>query len=177
MKLLPLLMLVTGLSLPLVAPAQWQWVDKDGRKVFSDRAPPDDIPAKSIIKQPGQRTGPAAAAAAAANAASAASTASAAAKPASAASAPKVSGKDKELEDKKKQAEAQEAAKQKADEEKLAKDKAESCDRSRRNLAALNSGVRIRQPNAKGELEFMTDEARSAETKRLQDVIAAECKS
>jgi hypothetical protein len=36
-----------------VAQAQWQWVDKDGRKVFSDRAPPPDIPARNILRQPG----------------------------------------------------------------------------------------------------------------------------
>ena len=41
--------------LPLLAQAQWQWIDKDGRKVFSDRAPPSDIPDKNILKQPGSR--------------------------------------------------------------------------------------------------------------------------
>ena len=35
------------------AAAQWQWIDKDGRKVFSDRPPPADIQEKNILKQPG----------------------------------------------------------------------------------------------------------------------------
>ncbi|MFX6884193.1 DUF4124 domain-containing protein, partial [Acinetobacter baumannii] len=35
------------------AAAQWQWIDKDGRKVFSDRPPPQEIPEKNILKQPG----------------------------------------------------------------------------------------------------------------------------
>ena len=33
------------------AMAQWQWLDKDGRKVFSDR-PPQDIAQDKILKQP-----------------------------------------------------------------------------------------------------------------------------
>jgi hypothetical protein len=33
--------------------AQWQWLDKDGRKVFSDRAPSPDVPEKNILKRPG----------------------------------------------------------------------------------------------------------------------------
>jgi hypothetical protein len=33
--------------------AQWQWIDGQGRKVFSDRAPPADIPAKNILRSPG----------------------------------------------------------------------------------------------------------------------------
>ena len=32
--------------------AQWLWLDNDGRKVFSDRAPPPEIPDKNILKQP-----------------------------------------------------------------------------------------------------------------------------
>ena len=34
------------------AMAQWQWLDKDGRKVFSDRPPPQDIAQDKILKQP-----------------------------------------------------------------------------------------------------------------------------
>ena len=33
--------------------AQWQWLDRSGRKVFSDRPPPADISEKNIIKRPG----------------------------------------------------------------------------------------------------------------------------
>jgi hypothetical protein len=32
--------------------AQWQWIDKDGRKVYSDRSPPSDIQEKNILKRP-----------------------------------------------------------------------------------------------------------------------------
>ncbi|MDQ6881031.1 MAG: DUF4124 domain-containing protein, partial [Pseudomonadota bacterium] len=94
----------------------------------------------------------------------------------STANLPKFSGKDKGLEDKKKQVEDEAAAKKKAEEDKLAQGKAENCERTRRALQSVTSGARVRLPNAKGELEYMSDEQRAAETKRLQG-IAADCKS
>lgn len=157
-------LLVLACALPLTALAQWQWIDKDGRKVFSDRSPPPDVPAKNILTQPGGR---AVAAEPEAGAASAA---------AKAASAPKISGKDKELEDKKKQAETAEAEKKKAEEEKIAKSKLENCDRAKKAKATFDSGVRVAHVNAKGEREIMDDKARAAETKRLQVIIDADCK-
>ena len=99
----------------------------------------------------------------------------AAAAPKAAASAPRLSGKDKELEDKKKQAEAAEAAKKKAEEERLAKARADNCERAKRAKASMDSGMRIATTNAKGERDFMTDAARAAESKRLGEIMAAEC--
>lgn len=158
--------------LPGLALAQWLWLDKDGRKVFSDRSPPADIPARNILKQPGSaKAAPPAEAEAPASAVAAASAAKAA--PA----VPKVSGVDKALEEKKKLAEQAEATKKKAEEEKVAKDKAENCDRTKRALAAFDSGQRIRVPNAKGELEYLGDEERAVETKRLQGLAATNCKA
>jgi len=166
----PLRATLIGLAcaLPALCFAQWQWVDKDGRKVFSDQAPPADVPTRNIVKQPGKgqpvaaaEPGPAA-------------TASAPAKPT--VSAPKLSGKDKELEAKRKLAEAAEAEKKKAAEEELAKARSEDCQRARRAKANLDSGVRMSQANAKGEREILDDAQRAAETKRLEKFIASECK-
>ncbi|MBF9265764.1 DUF4124 domain-containing protein, partial [Paracidovorax cattleyae] len=53
MKFHRLLVLACACSWALGASAQWQWIDKDGRKVFSDRPPPTDVPARNILKQPG----------------------------------------------------------------------------------------------------------------------------
>lgn len=161
-------------TLSLAASAQWQWVDKTGRKVYSDRPPPSDIPEKSILKQPNSArvttvTQPAAAAATAAAPASAASAATASA------SAPKLPTKDSELEAKKKAAEAEEVAKKKAADDKVAAAKTQNCERAKGNLRMLESGRRMQQTNAKGESEFMSDEGRAAETKRMQDVIAQDC--
>ena len=45
--------LLIGLILAAAAAhAQYQWVDKDGRRVFSDRPPPADVPAKNVLTQP-----------------------------------------------------------------------------------------------------------------------------
>ena len=170
MNPLRLLPLVIAIALPAAAFAQWQWVDRDGRKVFSDQAPPADVPAKNIVKRPGvkaQTVDPAAAAAAAAPA-------SAPAKPA--ASAPKLSGKEKELEDKKKLADAAEAEKKKAREDELAKLRDENCARAKSSKAAFDSGVRIARTNAKGEREYMDDAARAVEMKRLEGLMASDCK-
>ncbi len=155
--------------LPLAASAQWQWRDNDGRRVFSDKAPPPEVPEKNILRRPGMR------APVAAEPLSAAS--SPAPAKAVAANVPKISGKDKALEDKKKQAEAAEAEKKKAQEEEVAKAQAENCTRAKQAKAQYDSGQRIARMNAKGEREIMDDNQRAAEVKRLQAVIARDCKA
>lgn len=168
-----LILALASSTFALTALAQWQWIDKDGRKVFSDRAPSTDIPQKNILKQPQHG---AAAAQAASDAAVAATQSPAASAPAGKASAPKLSGKDAGLEAKKKQAEEQEAAKKKAEEETQAKARAESCERAQKGLATLQSGVRLSTTNAKGEREIMDDAARTVESKRIQGIIQSDCK-
>lgn len=166
-----LILAIAGASFALTAFAQWQWIDKDGHKVFSDRSPPSDIQEKDILKRPGG----------ASRMAVAAPTDGTAPPPVAAASvgkagAPKLSGKDTQLEARKKQAEDAEAASKKAEEEKIAAAKTENCGRAKRGVASFDSGVRIATTNAKGEREIMDDKARAVETKRLQDIVAADCK-
>ena len=174
MKLSRSLLLALACTAPLAALAQWQWVDNAGRKVFSDQPPPADIQPKNILRAPGVRGAPPAPVLeAVAAAAPAASGASAAAK---AASAPKLSGKDKELEDKKKATEAADAEKKKAEDERVAKVKADNCARAKQGKADLDAGYRIARTNGKGEREVLDDAGRAAEAKRLQDIITAECK-
>lgn len=165
-----LILALAGGTFALSALAQWQWIDKDGRKVFSDRSPPADIQEKSILKRPGGAR--VAAAPAIDNAAAPATPASAAV---TKAAAPKLSGKDAELEAKKKQAEDEEAAKKKAEEEKTAKAKAENCDRAKRYLTTLKSGVRVAMTNTKGEREVMDEAKRADESKRAQEISDASC--
>lgn len=177
MKMHKLLLLAVACTWAVGASAQWQWIDKDGRKVFSDRPPPQDIPDKSILKQPSAtrpvRATPAAPAAPAAEgSATAASAAASAPKPA--ASAP--TGKDKELEKKKAEAEAAEAAKKKAEDEKIAKARADNCERARQAKATLDSGRPITQSNAQGERIFLDEAGRAAEAKRVNSIIASDCK-
>ena len=160
--------------LSMAASAQWQWMDKDGRKVYSDRAPPPDILEKNIMKRPGGRITPAAPAdTPASGALPALATASA---PAGSASAPKISGIDKELADKKKKAEEAELAKRKAEEERITKARVENCARAKQAKATFDSGVRVARMNDKGEREVMEDGARAAEVKRIQAIMDADCK-
>lgn len=165
---------LVGGSFTLAALAQWQWIDKDGRKVFSDRSPPADIQDKNILKRPAAgMTRPASGPAGESASASPALAASAALRKAS---APRLSGKDAQLEARKKQAEEEEAAKKKAEEEKLAKSRAENCERAKKGLAGLQLGIRVFITNSKGERDIMDDNARAAETKRLQGIVESDCK-
>ena len=165
MKPHKLLLLALGCSWVMGASAQWQWVDKDGRKVFSDRPPPQDIPDKSILKQPQRVSLPRAAAA----------PASAASAPVSEAAAP-AAGKDKLLEENKAKAEAAEAARKKVEEERLAKVRAENCARAKRAKEQLAPGQLVGHVNAKGERGFMDDATRAAELRRADAMIASDCK-
>lgn len=149
--------------------AQWQWLDKDGRKVFSDRAPSPDVPEKNILKRPGNRT-----------AGTTATPLPTAPTPVSAASgalsAPGDKGGDKTLEAKKKQAEQAEADKQKREIERVAKAKAENCKRAQQAKITFDSGVRLSRTNAQGEREVLDDAARASEQQRIEGIISSECR-
>ena len=172
MKMHKLLLLAVACTWAMGAAAQWQWTDKDGRKVFSDRPPPPDIPEKSILKQPGGAPVARPATTPEASSTENATPAAAASKPAA---KPVAAGKDKELEEKKAAAEAAEAAKKKAEEEKIARAKAENCTRARQAKATLESGVLMKQTNAQGERVIMDEASRNAEIKRTNDIIASDC--
>lgn len=151
------------------AQAQWQWLDKSGRKVYSDQPPPSDIPVNNILKRPGKAAAAAPAAAVAAQpAASAAAAAPAAAKP-------ELSESDKDLLAKKKQAEAEAQAKIKAQAERQAQLKATNCQKARANQAVMDSGVRVAITNTKGEREFLDDAARAEEQRKIRIAIEANC--
>ncbi len=174
--------LVAALALlgAAAAQAQWQWIDKDGRKVFSDRSPPSDILEKNILKRPGGQRAAAVAApsdavAGAPSAAASAAAGSGAGGGALAGNVPKLSNVDKELEEKKKKTADAEVAKRKAEEERVAKARAENCTRAKQAKATIDSGVRIARTNDKGEREVMEDAARAAEAKRVQGVITSDC--
>ncbi len=165
--------LVAG-ALPCAALAQWQWIDQSGRRVFSDKAPPPDVPERNILKQPGGR-----AAAPAPSGPAAAGGPSDAAVPAGTApalaSGPRPSGRDASLEQRRKQLEGAEADKRKAEEQAVAEQKADNCARSRQAKSQLDSGVRIARQNDKGEREFLDDKQRASEAQRLQGLIERDC--
>lgn len=156
-------LLALACCLPLAASAQWLWLDKDGRKVFSDKAPPPEVAPDRILKQPGGRFATQAAPAPAAPAASAAL------------ALPKPSGTDNTLAERRKQLQAAEAEKKKAEEAKVAALRAENCSRAKSSKATYESGVRLAQVNAKGEREILNDDQRATEVKRLNEIIARDC--
>jgi hypothetical protein len=163
MKFARLALLALACSAPLLASAQWQWLDKDGRKVFSDRPPPTDIAPNRIVKQPGMAP------------VAVETTATAATTAAPAAALPKPSGTDKALEEKRKQLQAAEAEKKKAEDAKVASARSENCGRAKATKANFDSGRRIARTNEKGEREFLDDNQRAAESKRLDVIIARDC--
>ncbi len=168
MKIAQLLVLGWISLLSLGANAQWQWIDKDNKKVFSDQAPPPEIPEKNILRRPGAPSSRP-------NFSPAPAAPEAAAEPRVAGGA-KPSGVDKELEEKTRKAEEAEKAKQAAEAQKLAQAKAENCGRARQAKATFDSGIRVARVNAQGEREIMDDKARAAEQERLKSVISADCK-
>jgi len=162
------------LLLPLAGFAQWQWIDKDGNKVFSDRGPPPGIPDKDILRRvappprPASSSGvPDAAADAAALKAKLASNALA--------SAAKPSGLNKDLAEKTRKAEEDAKAARDAEAQKVAKTKADNCATARQNKSTLDSGIRIAQVNAKGERIIMDDPAKAAAASSAQSAIDSSC--
>jgi hypothetical protein len=170
MRILSVILTLALFGVCSTAMAQWQWLDKDGRKVFSDRAPPPDVMDKDIVKRPagqvraGKDTLPKD------NAATAA--ADGAATPATAAPG----GVDKELEAKKKQAADAEAAKKKAEEDRLTKARIENCARAKQAMASFDAGQRISRTNAAGEREVLDDASRDVERARIQTIMNSECR-
>ena len=166
---LPMLVLLCASSLfSANALAQWQWVDDQGRKVFSDRPPPTQVPAERIQRRPTNSGGKAPTAALHAN-------------PTPAASKPldHPSGIDKDLQAKKTADEAAQAqreqAQAQAQEKKQARARQDNCARAQAAQAALTDGRLLAHTNAKGERVFMDDTTRGAERQRAQAAIASDC--
>jgi Domain of unknown function (DUF4124) len=177
--------LVAGIActIALAASAQWQWLDKSGRKVYSDRPPPADILEKNIVKRPPGSAKSTVKADASLNAdgtpaagAEPAQNAPASQNSTAAVTAPKLSTLDKELMEKKKQAADAETAKRRAEDERVARVKGENCALGKQAKASLDSGQRIARINAKGEREVLDDAGRTAEAQRVQNIIDSSCK-
>lgn len=156
--------------------AQWQWVDESGRKVFSDRPPPEHIAPQNILKQPAHAVRKASPAPAASPSDSPAES--------NAAPAPQV---DTELQAQKAKQEAQqkaeeeakrkqEEAQRKKEEAQQAKARQENCARARSTQSTIESGVRLSHVNEKGERGFMDNAQRQAELKNAQESIKRDCK-
>jgi type IV secretory pathway VirB10-like protein len=185
----PLVMAAVAVLFSASAMAQYMWLDASGKKVFSDQPPPANIPKKQILQQPGMpaKQAPTAAsqeASAEGDDAVDAVTGEKFAKPAKpvkpakpeVVAAKPAASKDKDLEAAKKKIDDEAAAKKKVEQEARDVAKAENCERAKGAKLGLASGGRIATVNAKGERVIMDDAARQVETKRIEGIIAAECK-
>ena len=166
MKLLQIGCLLAILAASCSAQAQWQWLDKDGRKVFSDRPPPADVPDKNILKHPPDVV----------KTPSASGDDAAPDESNGPAPVAKVAGEDKQLQARKKQLADAEAAKQKAEMDRIAQGRADSCARARQGKLSYQAGTRITKINANGEREFLSDAEVASELRHVQDVIDSDCK-
>jgi len=147
--------------------AQYTWRDSRGQVHASDLPPPRDIPDKDVLRRPSATARPVAAAA------PAASGASGAALGAVVATRPLL---DPELEARRKRAEQETKAKAKAEEDKLAAQRADNCQRARQQLALMDNGQRLVQFNARGERVVMDDSARANEQAQARGVMASDCR-
>lgn len=170
MRVARLLLACCALAASFAVSAQYQWIDQDGSRVFSDRAPPAHVPESSILSRPRGSVARAAPAPEADADAEPAANAAPAAVPAPAAAV------DTELEARKKQAEAAEAERERAEEARQAAARAENCSRARSAKASFESGQRMARMNDKGEREILDDAQRATELQRIEQIIASECR-
>ncbi len=163
-KILPLSLLCGAmlLSLAPAAQAQWKWRDAEGRVQYSDRPPPGHVAEKDILARPSASALRAMSAPAAPAPAAASGPASAAAPGKSASDAAKAEKAEKE--------------RKAAEEKRRAEMNAENCRQAQDQLRLMESGVRIRQTNDKGEPVVLDDAAKQAQIKQAQTVISVSCK-
>ena len=161
MKAVRYLALIVGLIVSTAVLAQYQWIDRDGRRVFSDTPPPADLPQKNLLSQP--RAPQAAVQHKVPEAAASAASAPVAAAPADAAP------------DRRKPAQVSDASKTKAGQAAADATRADNCRRALGAKAALDSGQRLARINERGEREFIDDTERAAEQRRLREIIDSEC--
>ena len=173
----PCLLAIFTVFVSVSAMAQYVWLDASGRKVFSDQPPPPNIATKRILQQPGkaQATVPVLAAEEAATT-DGDGKPKAAENTAKAAPIPKIVSKDKDLEAAKKKADDEAAAKKKAEEDVRNVAKADNCQRAKQAKMQFETGRPISTVNAKGERIIMDEAARMVETKRIEGILASDCK-
>lgn len=177
MKVYTLVLLCASSLVSANALAQWQWLDAQGRKVFSDLPPPNQVPPERILQRP-SNTRPAAI-----PAPSGPAPAGSATMPAP---PPEGRGVDRELQARKAAEEAEQARREQAlaqqqqrlqeQQQRLQEQqRQDNCARARVTLATLADGRLVAHTNAQGERSYMDENARARERQRAQAIIASDC--
>jgi hypothetical protein len=125
----------------------YQWKDKNGKTVISDKPPTENVTEQRITND--------------------GSTAGAAATPKTAA--------DREMEFRKRQKESQDNAEKTQKEQAANAEKEESCASARRYLTTLESGERVALRDEKGERYFLDDAQRAQEVAKANRAVQANC--
>lgn len=145
------------------AQTPYVWIDDKGLRQYSDRPPPPTVPLNKILKSPrpmGQTTAPDVQGNPAVEVAAPGVLSPAKAPPTLA---------DREADFRKRQKEQQEAQ-QKQDQE--AAMKKQACDAALRNRGTLQAGGRIKEYDAKGEAQYLSDEERARRLAEANRAIA-----
>lgn len=156
----------TFLSCGFLAPAcaQWKWISPSGVVQYSDQPPPPTISARNVLARPAVAAQPAPN-----PAASGASQA-----------AGQINGQDSQAarelqskldEDKRAKEAAQRLQQQVSEQARL-----DNCLQARRQLQALDSGLRVRQVDAQGNRNFLDDAQIAAQRQQAAAMIAANCR-
>ena len=144
--------------------AQYKWKDSRGQVHASDMPPPRDNPDKDVLQRPS--SGPSRMAAAPATGATLAASAA-------------LPGKlpvDPELEARRKRTEDEAKVLKRADEDRLAAQRSENCQRARQQMATLDNGQRLVRYSDKGERVVLDDAARADEAQAARRAIAQDCR-
>jgi hypothetical protein len=153
--------------------AQWAWKDTNGRLVYSDRPPPSDVKAASIVRQPTTHAlASPVSSSGSDDAAKPADSKSSDAK--SAPTGPKTIA-ERELEFRKRQQERADSERKAAEEQTKSAAKAAECERARGYMKSLEEGIRIARTDSSGNREFLDDAQRAAEAERTRRIIQSTC--
>jgi hypothetical protein len=142
--------------------AQYVWLDENGRKQFSDQAPPASVPKSRILKFAGKST----------DDKGLTSTTSSSMPSATPNSDEKTKQSDnladKDLAYKKRHDELVAKEKKEQEDAKVAATKSENCRRMKEYKKTLEIGQRVSQTDVNGTVSFMTDEKRAQELNEVQ---------
>ena len=127
----------------------YQWKDANGKTVISDKAPQGNVRDERKIE----------------------------AKTPEPSTEPQKNLADQALDFRKRQQESQEKADKAKKEDSAASEKKEVCERTRRNLLALESGERLALRDDQGERYFMDEPQREREIAKARQTIQSACKN
>jgi len=156
--------------------AQWAWRDSSGHPVYSDVPPPPNTPVSDILQQPNARCEPQTPDTPGQGGPNRPATAAPLSTPPAGTTAHAPTVAEQEQAFRKRMKERSDAERKQADEQAQAARDAESCQRVRGYLRALEDGVRIVRTNPDGTRDSLDEQQREGEVERTHQAIRDTCK-